>query len=49
MPILFPLLEEIQIMQIELNQTDFLTAINFLFNTLSPDEKNIVLNFNEKE
>jgi hypothetical protein len=48
MPILFPLLEEIQIMQIELNQSDFSTALNYLFGTLNPEEKNIILTFSSE-
>lgn len=47
--ILSPLLEEIAIMQIELNQEDFKTALNFLFNTLTPSEKNKILRFCSEE
>lgn len=41
-----PLLEEIEIMQIELSPEDFKAALEFLFGTLSPIDKGTILNFN---
>lgn len=49
LPVLFPLLEEISIMQIDLDYNDFRTALNFLFGTLSPSEKNLLLSFRHQD
>ena len=46
--VLRPLLEEIEIMQIELSAEDFKAALEFLFGTLSPTDKGTILNFTPK-
>jgi hypothetical protein len=49
LPLLLPLLEEMQLMRIQLTCEDFKAALNYLFGTLSPAEKHLLLCFQEEK
>lgn len=49
MRILFPLLEELEILDIELTKIDFVKAVNNLFKSLNPIDKNYLLCLNSNK